>query len=119
MSNNGVIQRLNLTYIIVLMMFLQGCQPAQAPAEWLGRWNGPEGTFLEIAQRDKDIVITVSDLDGPQFYTGVMKGNYIVFERNGVQETIRPGNGADTGMKWLAQEENCLVIKAGEGFCRD
>jgi hypothetical protein len=34
-------------------------------------------------------------------------------------ESIHAGNGEDTGMKWLLDKKNCLIIKYGEGFCRD
>ncbi len=29
------------------------------------------------------------------------------------------GERERTGMKWLLEKRNCLVIKQGEGFCRD
>ena len=43
----------------------------------------------------------------------------IHFERDGKDLTIRPGTGAETGFKWLADKENCLIVVAGqEGYCR-
>jgi len=34
-------------------------------------------------------------------------------------ETIRATDGAGTGMKWLADRKDCLVVTVGsEGFCR-
>ena len=41
------------------------------------------------------------------------------FQRDGKSETISAGSGRDTGMKWLLDKKNCLIIKIGEGFCRD
>jgi len=41
------------------------------------------------------------------------------FERDGLQESIRPTNGDETGMKWLAGKKNCLTVRPGEGYCRD
>src|SRR6266851_9768506 len=32
-------------------------------------------------------------------------------------ETIRSGNGEQTGMKWLLDKKNCLVTRYGEGYC--
>ena len=46
-------------------------------------------------------------------------GDTIAFERGGIKETIRAGSGADTGMKWLSEKKDCLVVKPGEGYCRD
>ena len=43
----------------------------------------------------------------------------IRFTRDGKDLTIRPGTGAETGFKWLAEKENCLIVIAGEeGYCR-
>jgi hypothetical protein len=55
-------------------------------------------------------------LDG---YEGVATAGGIRFPRNGKTESIHAGNGEDTGMKWLLDKKNCLIIKYGEGFCRD
>jgi hypothetical protein len=87
--------------------------------EWLGRWNGPEGTFIEISGGNGTYTVIIADLDGPKHYSGTSKGNHIVFEREGVVETIKASNGADTGMKWLADKSNCLRVREGEGWCRD
>ena len=86
---------------------------------WLGKWNGPEGTFLDIAGDKGVYTITIADLDGPKQYQGTAKNNQIIFERNGITETIQPTDGAGTGMKWLADKSNCLRVREGEGWCRD
>ena len=39
--------------------------------------------------------------------------------RNGVAETAVPGNGDAAGLKYLAGKQDCLVVKPGEGYCRD
>jgi hypothetical protein len=31
---------------------------------------------------------------------------------------LRATDGAGTGMKWLADKTDCLVVAPGEGFCR-
>ncbi len=86
---------------------------------WLGKWNGPEGTLLEISGGNGIYTLTIADLDGPKQYQGTSKDNQIIFERNGAPEIIQASNGADTGMKWLADKSNCLRVRAGEGWCRD
>lgn len=86
---------------------------------WRGKWNGPEGTFIEIAGNDGNYTITIADLDGPKQYRGLSTGNQIIFERNGVTETIQASNGSDTGMKWLSEKSDCLRTRLGEGWCRD
>lgn len=97
--------------------------PASAPAvptdAWVGVWAGPEGTFLRIEGQGGVYVVTVKDLDGPRTFNGRSAGGAIHFERNGATESLRPTDGAQTGMKWLAQKSNCLTVKLGEGYCRD
>ena len=94
-------------------------EPEPATDNWLGQWNGPEGTFLRLEGGKGKYVITIQDLDGPKTYQGTSAGNQVQFERNGATETIRATNGAETGMKWLSEKSNCLTIRPGEGYCRD
>ena len=63
--------------------------------------------------------ITVQNLDGPRSFDAKAGSGTLVFVRDGAIETIRRGNGTDTGMKWLADKRDCLIVKAGEGYCRD
>jgi len=86
---------------------------------WIGKWNGPEGTFIEIAGDKGNYKITIQDLDGPKQFQGRNNGNEISFERNGTTEVIQPSNGTDTGMKWLDGKSDCLRVRLGEGWCRD
>jgi hypothetical protein len=93
---------------------------AQAvPREWLGKWLGPEGTWLQIAQSGEEYTVTIMNLDAARRFAAVPTGTGLSFERDGVRETLRATDGSGTGMKWLAGKTNCLVVRAGEGFCRD
>ena len=85
---------------------------------WMGKWNGPEGTFLEIAEREIGYKITIQNLDGPREFNGTENDGVIEFKRDGRTEIIRPGDGVATGMKWLAEKKSCLVVTYGEGYCR-
>ncbi len=102
-------------------------EPATPPVTdgWIGRWTGPEGLFLDIA-RDPAAAgryrLTIkADLDGDgDVYSGRADGAAIRFARGGHDVTIRPGRGADTGFKWLADKQDCLIVVPGqEGYCRD
>jgi hypothetical protein len=134
---------LSLTASMVLAMSVAGCQdrgtdaaappaasspPATSPApaaskpaadQWVGQWNGPEGTFLQIGGGGGQYEVTIRNLDGPRTFAGIAAGERIEFERDGVKESVRATNGAETGMKWLAEKSNCLTVRAGEGYCRD
>jgi hypothetical protein len=86
---------------------------------WIGRWPGPEGTYLDIRRAGDGYGLTVADLDGARTFPGSATAEGIAFERDGTVETVRGGDGNATGMKWLAGKQDCLIIRAGEGFCRD
>jgi hypothetical protein len=94
-------------------------RPAMNSDTWLGKWTGPEGTSLEIAKDKLHYKLTITDLDGPKEYRGEASRGGIDFMRDGEKLTIHPGSGADTGMKWLADKHNCLVVATNEGYCRD
>jgi hypothetical protein len=98
-----------------------GKAPAPATDAWLGDWTGVEGTMLriDVGAGPGVYAITETTLDGPVRFTGTADGDVIRFARNGAQESIRAGDGAATGLKYLDGKTNCLVIKDGEGFCRD
>jgi hypothetical protein len=85
---------------------------------WLGKWIGPEGTFLELSKHGNKYVLKINSLDGPATYEGISVGDHIEFQRDGRNESIHAGNGVDTDMKWLLDKKNCLFIKKGQGFCR-
>ncbi|PUA30953.1 MAG: hypothetical protein B0W54_09175 [Cellvibrio sp. 79] len=86
---------------------------------WIGKWNGPEGTSIEISGANGNYILTIADLDSVKQYTGTSNGSQITFERDGATEILQASNGADTGMKWLAEKSHCLRVRLGEGWCRD
>ena len=88
---------------------------------WIGKWVGVEGLALEIAPGPDagQYALKVTLLDGPANYVGTAAGETITFTRDGKQEVIRKASGDETGLKYLAGKKDCLVIKQGEGFCRD
>ena len=88
---------------------------------WIGKWVGVEGLALEIAPGPDagQYALKVSLLDGTNNYVGTAEGETIRFTRDGKVETIRKATGDETGLKYLAGKANCLMIKSGEGFCRD
>lgn len=100
----------------------QGETPESSVAKadaWIGRWNGPEGTYLHAAGTVGVYEITIMDLDRARTFKASAAGEHIEFERDGTMETLRPSDGNETGMKWLAGKTDCFTVKLGEGYCRD
>lgn len=92
--------------------------------DWVGRWMGPEGLFLDIQPapdgRPGSYALTNKDsLDRQGDYDGVAEGGMIGFTRDGQALTIRPGSGGETGFKYLVDKTDCLIVVPGqEGYCR-
>ena len=109
---------------LALLLVAAACAPAERPAvpradAGLGEWKGVEGTFLRLERKGAAYAVTIANLDGPRTFDAAAAGEALTFERDGKTETIRATNGAGTGMKWLAEKTDCLVVTAGsEGFCR-
>jgi len=95
-----------------------GALPTDA---WIGKWLGVEGLVLDIqpAGESGRYVLSVTLLDGTKSYDGTADGDMIRFTRDGRPESVRAATGAETGLKWLSDKQNCLMIQQGEGFCRD
>jgi hypothetical protein len=108
-----------LVALLGLVASLAGCARKEMPPEWAGRWTGPEGTYLDIAGSDGRYTVTIRNLDAARTFEASVAEAGLVFERDGVRESIRATNGDATGMKWLAGKANCLTIRTGEGYCRD
>lgn len=97
-------------------------QNASALTPWLGRWQGPEGLFMDVQPgvSGDQVRLTVKDnLDSQDNYVGRFDGSAIRFERRGRTEAIRRGNGSETGFSFLRSRQDCLIVIAGrEGYCR-
>lgn len=98
--------------------------PATAPhrfASWAGKWTGVEGMYATIttAAPGKYKLEMQSDLDTKGTYDGEDSEHGIKFKRGTEVLSLRRGNGDETGLKYLAGKKECLIVKDGEGYCRD
>ncbi len=85
----------------------------------VGRWTGPEGTYLNVSKSGEKYSIEIKNLDAAKTFEGTAKGDTIEFTRNGKTETIKAATGGETGMKGFEKETNCVVVtKGSEGFCK-
>jgi hypothetical protein len=94
----------------------------RSPEPWLGRWDGPEGLFLEITAGPVPNSLRLRNmdtLDRTADYEGVLVDEGFQFQRDGRTLTVRRGAGADTGFSALRSRTNCLIVRPGEeGYCR-
>lgn len=90
-------------------------------ADWAGRWTGVEGMFLDIQPTGNGAywLEMQYDLDNYGTYDGTPAQDGIAFEREGETLLLRAGNGEETGLKYLADKQDCLIVARGEGYCRD
>ena len=96
-------------------------QAALPTDAWVGKWIGVEGLVLDVQKAGEPgkYMLGVTLLDGTKSYEGSADGDVIRFTRDGRPESVRAATGDETGLKWLAGKQNCLMIQQGEGFCRD
>ena len=90
-------------------------------AAWAGKWTGPEGLYVIITPgtEGKIALEMQSDLDTKGSYEGTATAGGISFKRGDETLTLKKATGDETGLKYLAGKKNCLMVKSGEGFCRD
>ena len=102
----------------------EATDPATAPhrfADWAGKWTGVEGMYATITSTDpgKYKLEMQSDLDTKGTYDGEDSEHGIKFKRGSEELSLRRGSGDETGLKYLAGKKDCLIVKEGEGYCRD
>ena len=102
----------------------EAIDPATAPhrfADWAGKWTGVEGMYATIIPTDpgKYKLEMQSDLDTKGTYDGEDSEHGIKFKRGSEELSLRRGSGDETGLKYLAGKKECLIVKEGEGYCRD
>ncbi|MCF5367479.1 hypothetical protein, partial [Pseudomonas sp. PA-4-8C] len=100
--------------------------PETPPTDkWVGKWIGVEGLHLTIAKDDSigrgHYLLTMQyglDADDAGTFKGEATDDGIAFTRPDGPQLLRAGDGAATGLKWLADKKDCLVVATGEGYCR-
>jgi hypothetical protein len=54
-----------LAMLLVFLAFVIESAGSRVTDGWLGRWNGPEGTFLMLEGDNGLYEVTIRNLDGP------------------------------------------------------
>lgn len=101
--------------------------PATPPTDkWVGKWLGVEGLNLTIAKDDSigrgHYILTMKyglDADDEGTFKGEANEDGIAFTRPDGPQQLSAGDGEATGLKWLADKKDCLIVDTGEGYCRD
>lgn len=102
-------------------------EPVAAPTfpparDYVGRWTGVEGMFLDIAATDRPDRYRLTmqyDLDHSRTVSAKLDNDRLVFTSDGSKHSLVPTDGATTGLKYLAGKKDCLTVVPGEGYCRD
>lgn len=90
-------------------------------AAWAGRWTGVEGMYVDIAPTTPENYRLAMryDLENEGEFVGSDSEHGIKFTRGNEQLVLRRSSGEGTGLKYLAGKQDCLMVKDGEGYCRD
>lgn len=94
------------------------------PADWVGRWTGVEGMYLDIqpdaARGNGAFTLEMQySLDDQGTFPGDAVGNGIRFTRPDGTFLLTATDGEATGLKYLLEKQDCLTVTTGEGYCRD
>ncbi len=94
------------------------------PAQWVGRWTGVEGLYLDIqpdpARGNGAFMLEMQySLDDKGSFPGDAVGNGIRFTRPDGIFLLTATDGESTGLKYLMEKQDCLTVTTGEGYCRD
>jgi hypothetical protein len=100
--------------------------PETPPTDkWVGKWISVEGLHLTIAKDDSvgrgHYLLTMQyglDADDSGTFKGEAAEDGIAFTRPDGPQLLRAGDGEATGLKWLADKKDCLIVATGEGYCR-
>lgn len=90
-------------------------------AAWAGRWTGVEGMYLDIEPTTPENyrLVMQYDLENKGEFVGRDSEHGIKFTRGTDNLSLRRGSGDETGLKYLAGKRECLIVKEGEGYCRE
>ena len=132
-------------FVLSALALLTACDQASTPApkpappsvqatlvpetpptdKWVGKWIGVEGLYLTIAKDDSvgrgHYLLTMQyglDADDSGTFKGEAAEDGIAFTRPDGPQLLRAGDGEATGLKWLADKKDCLIVATGEGYCR-
>lgn len=88
---------------------------------WAGKWTGVEGMYATITPgTDGKVSLEMqSDLDTKGTYEGTASTEGISFKRGEETLLLKKATGDETGLKYLAGKKDCVMVKSGEGYCRD
>ncbi|SED29789.1 hypothetical protein FIV41_13090 [Pseudomonas marginalis] len=134
-----------ILFVLSALALLTACDQASTPApkpappsvqatlvpetpptdKWVGKWIGVEGLYLTIAKDDSvgrgHYLLTMQyglDADDSGTFKGEAAEDGIAFTRPDGPQLLRAGDGEATGLKWLADKKDCLIVATGEGYCR-
>lgn len=95
-----------------------------AHTDWQGLWTGPEGLFVFVAvaapgEYTLEMMGDTDDMKDNITIPGRDAEGGIAFERDGKTLLLKSATGEETGLKWLEDKKECLMVEEFEGFCRD
>lgn len=95
-----------------------------AHADWQGLWIGVEGLFVFVSvgapgEYTLEMMGKTDDMKDNITILGRDAEGGIEFERDGKTLLLRSAAGQETGLKWLEDKKQCLMVAESEGFCRD
>lgn len=123
---------MRLSPLLLSAALLSSCANAADDASpppqdaFMGTWIGVEGLYLTVdpnpVRGPDSYRLTMqygTDAADTATVIATLEDKALRFQRDGRDLALRRGTGDETGLKWLADKRDCLVVEPGEGYCRD
>lgn len=91
----------------------------QSPASaWVGRWDGQDGSYLDVTAERGHYVVVIRNLDGEQVFLAAPNKAGLSFSRQGEALFLKVADQQASQVPWAKADQMCLMVKQGEGYCR-
>lgn len=85
---------------------------------YIGAWTGVKGTTLTIVPDGAGYTLTIANGGVSHDYPATVADHTLTFIRDGNSLSLTKGDGAATGEDALKDKHDCIIVTAGEGYCK-
>lgn len=85
---------------------------------YIGEWKAANGDKLTITPNGTSYDITIKTSAGSRDFPATLNDGALSFTRDGNSYTLTKGDGTATGVDGLKGKHDCVIVAAGEGYCK-
>ncbi len=85
---------------------------------YMGIWTAANKDTLTITPNGTAYDITIKTSAGSRDFPATLSNGALSFTRDGNSYTLTKGDGTATGVDGLKGKHDCIIVAAGEGYCK-